>query len=389
MGKQDTNLPAWAARQQMRALDNAGYEAYRDGQLAQAAELFKSALTIAETLGEPADIVSCRFWYGIGLYYGGQLRQALAAWTPILQSKLDNGHASDVCNTIVFYIEVAQSLPTSLNTIEKANARAESFLRDTGHMEWRHLLLNLRAELLKHRGMYAEALTAAQESWATWLYKYPNNTSDTHFESLVDLSLRLRKLELALRYMAEWEQHSDNSIPKERTFKLYNWQSSLARLEGRASEAVEWARRALPIAGFMDHESNRVMTLIVMARAFLCAGEVAHAREPLSRLLVTRHSEYGHHRYAVRLLRGDYHLACAREMGGMPPRDDEHGTEFPAPASLANAQAVARSLERARKAYAAALKIGLWIDEQLRCAVRQQEIAQRLRRIKSIEQQLA
>jgi tetratricopeptide (TPR) repeat protein len=124
MGKQDEKLPVWALREQMRSLDNAGYEAYRDGQLAQAAELFKSALVIAEKLGEPSDIVNGRFWFGIGLYYGGQLRQALAAWTPILQSKLDDGRPGDVFNTIVYYIEVAQSLPTSLKSIEKAHARA-------------------------------------------------------------------------------------------------------------------------------------------------------------------------------------------------------------------------------------------------------------------------
>jgi hypothetical protein len=88
-------------------------------------------------------------------------------------------------------------------------------------------------------------------------------------------------------------------------------------------------------------------------------------------------------------LRGDYHLACARKAAGMPPRDDEYATEFTPPARLSNSQAVSRSLNRARRAYEAALKAGSWIDEQLQCAARQEETAQRFHRIASIEQNLA
>lgn len=391
MGEQDQKSSIWAARRQINSLHDAGYEAYINGQLAHAAELYKSALAIAEAINDSYTIISSRFWYGIGLYFGGELRQALAVWTPILQDNREAADAADVFNTICYYIEVAKCLPTSLKTIEKADAQAENFLRDTGHSNWRHLLLYLRAELLKLRGMYTEALAAAQESWATWIREYPNNTADTHLESLVDISLRLRRPELARRYLAEWEHHWDNTIPKERIIQISYRQSILARFENRADDAVEWARRAMPIAGLIDHEANRLTAVIVMARAFLCNGEVEHARNLLARLFALRHSEYGHHRYELRLLRGDFHLACARSTAGMLPRDDEFGEDFPPPTlkKPKDAQAATRALRRARRAYDEALKVGQWIDGQLQCSLRQQAIARRFERIEAIERHFA
>ena len=135
-------------------------------------------------------------------------------------------------------------------------------------------------------------------------------------------------------------------------------------------------------------DNSDIETLIVMVQAFLCTGDNHRARDELIRLLAHRHAETGHYRYYIRLLWGDYHLACAREAAGMPAVDDEFGLEFPPPSAIANPTATRYALARARRGYRAALKVGSWIDEKLQCSLRQTTISERLARVEAIERKL-
>ena len=170
-----------------------------------------------------------------------------------------------------------------------------------------------------------------------------------------------------------------DTTPKSRERLSCSRQSDLARLEGRFTEAVDWARRAM----LVDNSASDTLV-----RAFLCTGDNHRVRDELIRLLVQRHAESGHSRYYIRLLWGDYHLACARQAAGMPAVDDEFGLEFAPPSRIANPTATRYALARARRGYDAALKVGLWIDEKLECTKRQKEISERLVRVEAIEQKL-
>ena len=174
----------------------------------------------------------------------------------------------------------------------------------------------------------------------------------------------------------------DDTIPKSREKLSCSRQSDLARLEGLFTEAVDWARRAMLV------DNSDIETLIVMVQAFLCTGDNHRARDELIRLLAHRHAETGHYRYYIRLLWGDYHLACARQAAGMPAVDDEFGLEFPPPSCMAHPTATRYALARARRGYRAALKVGSWIDEKLQCSLRQTTISERLARVEAIERKL-
>lgn len=371
-----------AAQEQMQSLKDAGDEAYKDTQWLRAAEIYGKALEIVESINDTRKIVSYRFWRGASLLNAGKLRQALAVLTPTLKEGNTGGDAADIYSTLIKYIEIAQVLPVNLGAIEKACQQTENFLRDSGNLEWRHQLLHLQAILYKLRGMYPEALAAAQESWAIWEDEYPCYTADSHLNSLVEISLRLRDAEQAQMYLWEWEMDEHDTIPKSREGMSCRRQSDLARLEGRFTEAVDWARRAMLV------DNSDIVTLIVMVRAFLCTGDNHRARDELIRLLAHRHAEEGHDRYGIRLLWGDYHLARARQAAGMPAVDDEFGLEFPPPSAIANPAATHYALARARRGYRAALKVGSWIDEKLQCTLRQNEISERLARVEAIEHQL-
>jgi tetratricopeptide (TPR) repeat protein len=371
-----------AAQEQMQSLWDAGSEAYTDQQKLRAAEIYGKALEIAESINDTRKIVKYRFWRGASLFDAGKLRQALAVLTPTLKDGNTGGDAADIYNTLATYIDIAQELPVNLGAIEKAYQQTENFLRDSGNLEWRHLLLFLQATLYKLRGMYPEALAAAQESWTIWEREYPSYTADTHLNSLVQISLLLRDVEQAQMYLWEWEMDEHDEIPKEREEMSCSRRSNLARLQGRFTEAVDWARRAMLV------DNSNIKTLIVMVRAFLCTGDNHRARDELIRLLAHRHAETGHERYYIRLLWGDYHLACAREAAGMPAVDDEFGLEFPPPSAIANPAATCYALARARRGYRAALKVGSWIDEKLQCSLRQTTISERLARVEAIERKL-
>ncbi|WP_293333244.1 hypothetical protein [Microcoleus sp. CAWBG58] len=365
-------------QEQMESLWDAGWEAYKDRQLLRAAEIFGKALEIAESINDTRKIVLYRFWRGSSLLQAGKLRQALAVLTPTLKEGTTEGDADDIYNTLATYIEIAKDLPVNLGAIEKAYQQTENFLRDSSNLDWRHRLLLLQATLYKLRGMYPEALAAAQESWAIWQDKYPVYIADAHLNSLVEISLLLRNAEQAQMYLWEWEMDKHDTIPKTRERLSCGRQSDLARLEGRFTEAVDWARRAMLV------DKSNIETLILMVRAFLCMGDNRRAQEELIRLLVQRHAETGHDRYDIRLLWGDYHLACARQAAGMPAVEDEFGLEFPPPNRIANPTATRYALARARRGYRAALKVGSWIDEKLQCSVRQKEISDRLSRCQVI-----
>jgi tetratricopeptide (TPR) repeat protein len=277
-----------AAQEQMQSLYDAGWEAYKDSQLLRAAEIFGKALEIAESINDTRKIVNYRCWRGASLFEAGKLRQALAVLTPTLKEGNTGGDAAGFYRTLTRYIDIAQILPVNLGAIEKAYQQTENFLRDSGNLDWRHRLLLLQAQLYQCRGMYPEALAAAQESWAIWQDEYPGYIADTHLNSLVEISLLLRDAEQAQMYLWEWEMDEHDDIPKSRERMSCSRRSNLARLKGRFTEAVDGARRAILV------DNSNIETLIVMVRAFLCTEDHHRARDELIRLLAHRHAETGH-----------------------------------------------------------------------------------------------
>lgn len=305
---------------------------------------------------------------------------------PALQASPPSDSTDHFYNLLTIYIYAAQDLPVSLRSIEKVYVQAEGFLRDSGNTGWRHKLLHLRCLLYSAREMYSKALRAAQEGWSLrqCAGSYPAFGVDDHLNDLVDVNLRLQDGAQAWRYLEEWESQKDNELPKTREILYCSRQSDVARLEGRADDAIDWARRAVLSAEQTDYEEYRFLAESTLVRALLYAADAERAKERLCRILTYRHSESKHRIFDLHLLRGDYHLACARQAAGMAPVDDEYRLDFPPPTSIAD-KATRCALRRARLAYSAALKVGREIDELLECSKRQEELARRFERVSAIE----
>jgi hypothetical protein len=378
---------ARVAAHQLAALMDAGWDAYAAQQFQRAADLYTRGAELAESLGDASSAIACRATGGDALMTVGRLRQALAMLSPVLQAQPPTSGQADYFNALLHYLSVAMQLPIALTVIERGLTQVEQFLSDAGRMAWRHKLLIQRATLCSMRGHYHEALQHAQESWACWQPLHPYLIADVHFSAVVDISQDLRDPDLMRRYLDEWQrQHDERPTYRERVLSLQ--QSWLARLEQRPSDALEWGRRALAAAERSDKLSSRVAAGEALIRALLCRADIADTQPILRRVLTARHTENAHLRYTIQLLRGDYHLAAARDAAGMAPADDALDRAGPPPRRIVRARIVRAALGRARRAYAAAMREGRRIDEHLGCTWRQERVARRLDRVAAIEERL-
>jgi hypothetical protein len=371
-------------------LYDAAETAYDNGQFLHSADLYQKAEKLAFVY-QGSEEVSGRYAVVLrraevsSLVCVEKLRAALAALAPLAEAdRQARMNACCVYGTTTDQILIGQDLPISLGTIEKTFGHAESYALASGNSNWRSKTLHLRAKLFFLRGMFRKALAAAQEGWALWQDGCPAFYATTHLRTLFDISLARRDVKGAQKYLAQWEPHEKKkSRLGDATF--YSMQSRLARMRGQLDEALDFARRAVQTIEIADWSEARYAASCALARAFIVAGEHERASDTLARFMHMRRSESWHERYALQLLRGDYHLSRVRAAAGLAQADDEYDLKFPALDGHASPNAPNHELKKARASYQSALTTGQWIDEQLQCTFRQREISERLARAERIE----
>lgn len=368
-------------------LYDAAEAAYDNGQYLHSVGLYQRASMLAAVYPNSEEI-SGRYAVVFqrsavdSLCHAERLREALAALAPLtLEKRQATMRSCCIYGTTSDQILIGQALPVGLATIEKAFGEAEAYARSAGSHSWRSKSLHLRAQLLYLRGMFEEARAAAQEGWAIWREGCPAFYATTHLKTLFDISLALRQPNAATNYLAQWEQRLEEKRSIVREARRNLMQSKLARMNRRWSEAVDYARRAVHVIELADWSRTRYEAHVALVRALLVACEHERARDVLARLMHMRRSESGHDRYAIQLLRGDYHLSRARVSAGLAQGDDEYDVEFPPKRRPPPGSSRAcHEVKKARAAYKSALSVGRWIDEQLQCDFRQREVTERLAR---------
>jgi tetratricopeptide (TPR) repeat protein len=371
--------------EQASALMRAASDAHWLQQHGQAVVLYERALQIAEALDWTDAIIYCRAWCANALQYQDLVRQAMAMLAPLLQIGPPSSRHEDYYEALLTYARIGKTILASLPIIEAAYTRAEQFLHDSGRLAWRHKLLLSRSNLCDMRGLEAEALQLAQEAWACWQEDSTEEIADNYLSALVDLSRQLDNLEQARRYLEEWERQPDIR-PNYRQRLISIDRSLLARQAGDFHEALEWARRAMTLAEQADRPSLSASGALI--RAYLCLGEAERARPLLACVLPLRHSQSIFTRYSVQRLRGDFHLAYAREAAGMPPIYSLTQDPFPIPSRIVRTVQVRAALGRAAQAYTIAIREGRIIDEKLECSWRLKSATKRLARVAEIAQHL-
>jgi hypothetical protein len=371
-------------------LYDAAETASDNGQFLHSAELYQRAATLAAAYKESEEVsgryaVVFRRSEVHSLVSVEKLRAALAVLAPLTEeAKQASMKSCCIYGTTTDQILIGQELPVSLGTIQKAFGHAESYALTAGGAEWRSKTLHLHAKLYFMRGMFQEARAAAQEGWALWQDGCPAFFATTHLQTLFDICLAMRDTEGARRYLSLWERH-EKKKSRLGYATIYSMKSKLARMSGDVREALDQARRAVQTIEIADWSETRYAASCTLVRALLVAGEHERARDTLARSMHMRRSESGHDRYAIQLLRGDYHLARARVAAGLAQADDEYDVEFPLSREASSGHAPHHELKHARAAYQSALVTGRWIDEQLQCTFRQREVYERLARAEQIE----
>ena len=363
----------------------AGESAYGAGQHRAAAELYSRATALADASD------------GVPTWYRGvmrrsfadelttleRLREALAVLSAMPKTTEDGFRACCVYGSMTDQIEIALRLPVGLAAIERACAQAEGYFRSAGESDWQSRLFYYRAELLYERGLYPQALAAAQEGASRASEGCPRLFPSTHMWGLFRISLALGDLVGAKRYSDRWVEKYGREEKRSPVRGAYEYVmvSRLARAEGRAGEAVEWSRAGAQTLAGADWGDARFALGCEQVRAYLLAGQHALAGSLLARLAPMHKSESGHRRYAFALLRGDYHLARARAAARLPTLDEEFSTTGELVCEVTAPMSIESEVARARRAYGTALKVGAWIDERLDCSVRTGEVGRRLARL--------
>jgi len=361
-------------------LDAAG-PAYSDRRLSAAAELYSSALQLAEQLQIQELIDECRGWLGICLYQLGRLREALVTLGPFLQKSRGRIDALHRYSALIHYIQTAQRLPIGLESIQAAYEQVESFLSDIGHSDWRHELLVMRVRFYIIRGQYEVALATGQEAWSLRSLGrsagYYGQVDDFHLDGLIEVCLALRDPDTVRNYIAQWE-HSYDVMPVNREVRLNKSKSELARFEGRAADAIIFGKRAVFTAETTDYQETRFASFVTLIRAYLLGGQCESACEVIKRLLTMRRSEGKHDQYTIFLVLGDYYLARVCEFLGIEFRQIQLQDNAAKPIeSFRASDGAISALKRAESNYRRANRLGSRIDAMLKCSKRGQEIAVR------------
>jgi tetratricopeptide (TPR) repeat protein len=364
----------------------AGEAAFGEGQHRAAAELYRQASALADASEDvPAWYRGVmRRSYADELTTLERLREALAVLSEMPKTTEGGFRACCVYGSMTDQVEIAVKLPVRLAAIERACEQADAYFRAAGERDWQSRLLYYRAELLYGRGLYGQALAAAQEGAAHATEGCPKLFPSTHMWGLFKIRQALGDHSDAKRYMKRWVEKYDREEKRSPVRRAYEYVmlSRLARAEGRVSEAVEWSRAGAQTLAGADWGEARFLLGCEQVRACLLAGRHALAGTHLARLAHARRSESGHRRYAFALLVGDYHLARARAAAGLPALDDEFGTT--GGPSCEVGKSIESETARARRAFGAALKVGAWIDGRLDCSIRAEEVGRRLTRLSQV-----
>lgn len=358
----------------MLELEDAAGRAYNTMRYAQAAQLYRQALALAQELDSKIDVVFYRFWYAVSLAFSGDSKAALAALTPTLRH-LGHGAPEDIYSTLAFYINLALDLALPRDDIAQALAFAHNYLESIGKTAWRHELLLLQAHFASACGDDAAALAHAEASWGLWNPEHPHSAADSHLEWIVIYALDNRLPEKALEYLELWRTLPNKVMPLYHELGLAYCESHYRRFVGDLAAANAAAWRCLRVAERVERTDAPYAAL---ARVHMATGQVGLARQTLCQIPL----HYLRHRPLLVL---DYHLACVRAAAGMPPADDEYGRDFPPPTTIHDPAVTQRQIERLRAMLPAVMREVRRRDTAFGTDCRHQMVQARLERLAAIE----
>jgi hypothetical protein len=271
------------------------------------------------------------------------------------------------------------ALPVPSALVERSFARLEETLRGVNEPIWTLGQLVLKARWQGLRGDHAQVRSLLLQALAVPC----EEGTGFLLPQLAEACIAGGDAVAAGGYLRRYrEEEGDSSV------RVPGVGCRLARLEGRVDEALELARQAAFESEGRGPQQRRE-GLQLLAEALLAVGETECARQELGRLLRLRHSESRHDRYALLRLCGDYHLACARREGGLPPVDPDR-RPLGAPAAVSPAgPAVRRQLRLAALGYRRAQAVGGAIDDQLESSLRRRTLRGRFGHLEAVRRRLA
>ena len=338
----------------VRDLFREAYTLYTDRQLDPALERYMQTLNLAQEQNEQSIVAECTEMIGVILYQTGRLTDTVAHMSRLQGLTSRQVPTWPLFSAMIHLIQAAQRLPVRLSAIERVYQDAEVFLASRGVAHWRHELLIHRARLEWLRGRYEEALTLAQEAIALKSLDREDANGrtqvwDYHFHCVVDICLSASRYNQAEDYLDRWERQFDE-MPQNRAVRMATCRAALALASQRFTEALRWSERAERGAQETAYFEVLVPAYDVRLVACLACSELDGALAVLRRFAQHRKSESQLDRYLFFRAVGDYQRVAA----------------------------IASHRGRSIRAWHRARMIAATADSKLECAIRTDEIRERL-----------
>jgi hypothetical protein len=352
-------------------------DCYHDTRLSETIDHLRHARELAAAAGTEALEHESRFWEGAALHGAGRLREALAAWAPALTGEV--GVLSDSrYMALTRYLLVAIDMPLPVRLIEQALDQTEEILRSSGGDSFRRSrVLLARARLALACGRHDDGFAFAQEAAERCKEEPRRYTYSSYFRTFGHAGLLVNEPDLVEQYLIEWEC-IEWAYPHTKRLLLLAARANLARYRGDHDEALTEAERGITQALHSEEVVYATETMVAHVRACLAAGVPDQARRSLAWLLARRRCSIGEVEYEVRLLLGDYHLACLALSARGSAIDPEWGTSRAVPPDRRAPVSAADHWRLARRSYGGAACVGAGLDVLLCTSHRGRAVEDRL-----------
>lgn len=312
----ENRIPAQIERQ-----INEGYRHYDRMDLDRAFQVLDGAIRSAREAGNHEGEALASFWCASAHQDLARLDAAESVLVPALAAVERDVSDGTRCRVLTRYALVRIERPAPRAELDDAMERAREATRRADGDIGKSRLSMLDARLLGLYGQYSAAVAVMERAIREASFDPISFNPGSYFYRLASFACRLGDPERTRSAIERWRPVAEASY---RGVRLLCAESALARLEGRASEALQHASAAIERSNGVRRHRSRIEACLAFVDSAHAAAQPDRAQPFYEELLTWRDVQIGELRDEVRRVESLYHCDSpsrgAPEPSGRPTR---------------------------------------------------------------------
>ena len=290
-----------------------GVGLYHELALTNASLLFESVASAARVSRSYEFEATARFWWATAQVDLGNLRNAGNALTPILESIDQNVTHRTACRVLTRYAMSLIDRPAELPLIEGVMERVLANLENGDGRTGRARVSMFEGRLQAALGHYDEAIETMERALDEERHDPFSFKRSSYYHWLVSYLLRADQIDRANSYAMQWrDEVQDVEVLHDRVL-LACAESTIARILGRHSEAVEHAKSAAVRVSSLEHNRYRLNASCALIESAVAAGDLEMAHVYVNQLDEWREIEVGEQQLDVLHAKAVFYRAEVRQ----------------------------------------------------------------------------